>query len=267
MSDVDAWNSETDRVTLMTLHAAKGLEFPVVFIVALEEGIIPHERSRHEDDMLEEERRLLFVGMTRAQEELQLSRAMFREFRGQRRMTIPSPFLGELPRHEMRIIEPIRPARSWDQPAPEEEVWQDPHGGAVEQTAPAGELVGADLAGDEAATDSAISFDPNELGKLPVAALLTAAELERASATAAALAEIARGGSPQSHLATPAGTEFPPEVFTQGMLVRHPQYGLGKIVALSGRGVKRAATIDFASAAGQKKFNLASSPLRPAKSI
>ena len=88
----------------MTLHASKGLEFPVVFIIALEEGLMPHERSRADDDAMEEERRLLFVGMTRAEEELQLSMGQYREFRGQRRMTIPSPFLLELPRHELRMV-------------------------------------------------------------------------------------------------------------------------------------------------------------------
>ena len=104
VADVDAWDADTDRVTLMTLHASKGLEFPVVFIIALEEGLIPHERSRADDDAVEEERRLLFVGMTRAKEELQLSLGQYREFRGQRRMTIPSPFLLELPRDELRMI-------------------------------------------------------------------------------------------------------------------------------------------------------------------
>ncbi len=104
VADVDAWDADTDRATLMTLHASKGLEFPVVFIIALEEGLIPHERSRSDDDSVEEERRLLFVGMTRAKDELQLSLGQYREFRGQRRMTIPSPFLLELPRHELRMI-------------------------------------------------------------------------------------------------------------------------------------------------------------------
>ncbi len=104
VADVDAWDADTDRVTLMTLHASKGLEFPVVFIIALEEGLIPHERSRADDEAVEEERRLLFVGMTRAKEDLQLSLGQYREFRGQRRMTIPSPFLLELPRDELRMI-------------------------------------------------------------------------------------------------------------------------------------------------------------------
>ncbi len=106
VSDTDDWEQVADRVTLMTLHAAKGLEFPVVFITAVEEGLIPHERNRDHADHLEEERRLLFVGVTRAQEELQLSMARYRDFRGRRRMTIPSHFLMELPRDEIRFEEP-----------------------------------------------------------------------------------------------------------------------------------------------------------------
>jgi ATP-dependent exoDNAse (exonuclease V) beta subunit len=82
----------------MTLHAAKGLEFPVVYIVAIEDGILPHERSTHELMQLEEERRLFFVGITRAEEELRLSRAERRDFRGSYATTaILSRFLFELP--------------------------------------------------------------------------------------------------------------------------------------------------------------------------
>ncbi len=94
-SDVDALD-KSDRVSLMTLHAAKGLEFPVVYIVAVEENILPHERSKSEKKQLEEERRLLFVGITRAKEVLRISRAEYREFRGSYMPTILSTFLHEI---------------------------------------------------------------------------------------------------------------------------------------------------------------------------
>lgn len=96
-SAVDRWQEDAGAVTLMTLHAAKGLEFPVVFIIGLEQGILPHARSSESASEIEEERRLLFVGITRAERELQLSRCRVREFRGQRTATIPSSFLAELP--------------------------------------------------------------------------------------------------------------------------------------------------------------------------
>ncbi len=96
-SAVDRWEDDTGSVALMTLHAAKGLEFPVVFIVGLEQGLLPHARSGESDAELEEERRLLFVGITRARRELYLSHCRLREFRGQRTATIPSCFLSELP--------------------------------------------------------------------------------------------------------------------------------------------------------------------------
>ena len=105
MNETDDWETETDKVTLMTLHAAKGLEFPVVFIVAVEDGVLPHERVGRHPDELEEERRLAFVGLTRAKDELQLSLRRDRDFRGQRRRTIPSSFLMEMPREEMELVD------------------------------------------------------------------------------------------------------------------------------------------------------------------
>ena len=95
-SDTDAYDSEAPKVSLMTLHAAKGLEFENVFIVGLEDGLLPHERSRDSEDELEEERRLFFVGITRAKDNLHISYARERIFRGQYLRTVPSEFLYEV---------------------------------------------------------------------------------------------------------------------------------------------------------------------------
>ena len=106
VSDTDAWEANGGAVTLMTMHAAKGLEFPAVFIVGLEDGILPHERSRERPEDLEEERRLFFVGITRAQQNLRISRCMTRFRQGRSWPAVPSRFLMELPRQEMEIAEP-----------------------------------------------------------------------------------------------------------------------------------------------------------------
>jgi DNA helicase-2/ATP-dependent DNA helicase PcrA len=96
-SDVDSWDERQDCVSVMTLHAAKGLEFPVVYVIAMEQGILPGERSLNKEEDVEEERRVAFVGITRAMKELHLSHARLREFRGQTLYAIPSMFLEELP--------------------------------------------------------------------------------------------------------------------------------------------------------------------------
>ena len=212
VNDTDAWETENDRVTLMTLHASKGLEFPVVYLVAVEEGLLPHERSRDRLDQLEEERRLLFVGITRAREEAQISRAVYRDFRGQRKMTIPSQFMMELPRDEMEVIdmEPVAPV--WSEPG-----WQSP----------------------AAVANSRVEAR----GPAAAAQLTTAAEMVSGGVSAAAC----------------------PDDFCLDMLVRHPEYGLGRVMALSGSGNSRRVTVNFASRAGQKKFVIAKSPLRPVK--
>jgi DNA helicase II / ATP-dependent DNA helicase PcrA len=96
-SDVDSWDERQDCVSVMTLHAAKGLEFPVVYVIAMEQGILPGERSLNKEEDVEEERRVAFVGMTRAMKELYLGHARMRDFRGQTLYAIPSMFLEELP--------------------------------------------------------------------------------------------------------------------------------------------------------------------------
>ena len=97
-SDADSKDTAADRVTLMTLHASKGLEFPVVFLVGLEQGLFPSYRSLEDPAALEEERRLCYVGLTRAKERLFLSHASERRlWGGMREPAVPSVFLGELP--------------------------------------------------------------------------------------------------------------------------------------------------------------------------
>ena len=89
-------NSETDAVTLMTLHAAKGLEFPTVFLSGLEEGLLPHSRSLLKSEDIEEERRLMYVGITRAMDNLYLTNARSRMYFGSRGISIPSRFISEI---------------------------------------------------------------------------------------------------------------------------------------------------------------------------
>jgi DNA helicase II / ATP-dependent DNA helicase PcrA len=97
-SSLDDSTEDNNRVTLMTLHAAKGLEFPVVFLVGLEQGLFPGFRSLADPMQLEEERRLLYVGITRAQEKLFLTHAQERRLYGNREPASPSQFLAELPK-------------------------------------------------------------------------------------------------------------------------------------------------------------------------
>jgi DNA helicase-2/ATP-dependent DNA helicase PcrA len=97
-SDADSKDTEQDRVTLMTLHASKGLEFPVVYLVGMEQGLFPSYRSLEDPSALEEERRLCYVGITRAKERLFLSHASERRlWGGMREPAVPSVFLSELP--------------------------------------------------------------------------------------------------------------------------------------------------------------------------
>jgi DNA helicase-2/ATP-dependent DNA helicase PcrA len=101
LGDVDMIDGDTGSVTLMTLHAAKGLEFSVVYMVGVEDGLLPLVRGDQGVEDLEEERRLCFVGMTRAKKRLTLSLARWRMLRGVTRKTIRSRFLDELPDDEL----------------------------------------------------------------------------------------------------------------------------------------------------------------------
>jgi DNA helicase-2/ATP-dependent DNA helicase PcrA len=118
VSDIDAWDGGADRVTLMTLHTAKGLEFPMVFMLGMEEGLFPH--ARVDDADIEEERRLCYVGMTRAMKRLVLTHALRRRVYGDAQMNARSRFVDEIPPELIEFVgEPTRPASpaQWRFPA------------------------------------------------------------------------------------------------------------------------------------------------------
>lgn len=246
VNETDTWQSDTDKVTMMTLHAAKGLEFPVVFLVAVEHGLLPHERSTNDESQMEEERRLAFVGITRAEQELQLSYAVQRDFRGQRRRTVPSAFLMEMPREQMQLTQVAGPQDHWSEMDwLEDDNRQD------------------DFAADEASFDITDFGEANnspppsaEKGPGEGAAESTSDKWKVAAAQVTTAAQLAGDKSETAYRAEP-------DSFAQGMAVVHPEHGLGKIVALSGAGKNRRATVRFATA-GEKRFVLAHSPLRPA---
>ena len=237
VADTDAWETETDRVTLMTLHAAKGLEFPAVFIVACEQGLLPHERSRHDEEKLEEERRLLFVGITRAREELQISYAQYRAFRGQACPTVPSSFLMELPRNEMKMSDTVGSRRT----TPD---WEDGFEPGTDDgfEAEASQVTATDEA-DFSQEEQASHHKREKTAVTLTSGLVTGADI------------LAQHDKPR----------ISPNVFRHGMAVEHPQYGTGTIIALSGNGPKRTATVRFFQDNEERKFRLIFSDLIPAE--
>jgi len=240
VSDTDVWESTSEFVTMMSLHAAKGLEFKKVFIIGLEDGILPHERSSSDDEKIEEERRLLFVGITRAEEELQLSRCLNRFRKGSYWPAIASRFLMELPRDEMQVFEPrgqnhgmsdqelqdtISRMSDWSNDVPVYDVNED----AASITA-------------EPASSSPVSEPKSKTPIVPsIAEMMTGAQLA------------AKEFDGNDRLA--------PEEYSIGLEVEHVQYGVGTVVTMSGTGKKRTAAIEFPEY-GQKQFRVAYSNLR-----
>ena len=136
-SEADEGEGPDDaHVWLMTLHAAKGLEFPLVVLAGMEDGLFPHSRTLDDEEGLEEERRLCYVGMTRAERRLVLTGAARRRLFGEYQSTEPSRFLFEIPPELVRVVEPVyspRPASAgygYDDPP------RRPYGGSRRRKAP-----------------------------------------------------------------------------------------------------------------------------------
>ncbi len=249
VSDTDVWESDANFVTMMTMHAAKGLEFPCVYVVGLEDGLLPHERSVGNDDEVEEERRLLFVGITRAEEELQFSRCLNRFRRGSYWPAIPSRFLMELPRDEMEIFgaqhqQAGMTADDLQRAIDSMDIVDAPDFSdlpAIDiHASDAAISVGGDMFGEKTVEPS----DGEPAVKKPsMASMMTGAELAK------------------QHQTNATADRLEPEACEVGIEVEHVEYGVGKVIAMTGTGRKLTATINFPKV-GNKRICLAFSNLR-----
>jgi len=215
IADIDEYDERSDAVTLITLHQAKGLEFPVVFIVGMEEGLLPHARSMGDEEELEEERRLCYVGMTRARERLYLFRAFKRTLFGNSEARAPSRFLAQLDpgllsdgREEARRTGRSAPGGGQARPSGE------PRPVPAAVSSPAGS--GRPAPGQKRGRDPSAGVPPAAgTGSLP----------------------LEKGGTPE---ASPN--------FSAGQRVRHPTLGAGVVIAVKAVGADQEVTVVFESA-------------------
>ena len=251
VGDADAWDASADRVALMTLHAAKGLEFPVVYLVAMEDGILPHERSLDRPEHLEEERRLVFVGITRGREEVHASCARMRDYRGTRRISAPSLFLAEMQGSETTVV---------GSEAPPSDAVFDPFGDAARRRADDFDDLIQDVpasrpsVGGQAARGDGLTIDVDdsqaEMAR-PEPAARRRRGFEGAIQRATDLAaRMESGGRPRL-------------TFAVGQRVRHADYGDGAITGISGTGPRSVGTVIFDGPAGTRKFILGHGALVP----
>jgi DNA helicase-2/ATP-dependent DNA helicase PcrA len=216
-----------NAVVLMTMHSAKGLEFPVVFIIGMEEGVFPHSRAWADDEELEEERRLAYVGITRAEEQLYLTCARMRTLYGRTSTNLPSRFLQELPQEAIEVVHAGRaggfgggaygsPAGNYGSPA-------GSYGGMARGAGPYG-YRGASPAAR-----------PNPVGPHPAAAVQSAAP----------------GG---------AGVDY-----QTGDKVAHRKWGTGTVVAVKGSGDDTELQIAFPAPVGIKRLLAKFAPITKAE--
>ena len=228
VSDADQIPDDESQVVLMTLHSAKGLEFPAVFLIGLEDGVFPHLRSLTEPAELEEERRLAYVGITRARERLFLSHAWSRTMFGSTQYNPPSRFLDEIPQ---RLVESVEGQRR----ASRSGAWADSVG----------------------TTSSTSSWGDRPDRRAGISSERRRANRERMVDQALAAGASAGGSAAATGSAGPAGG------FRIGDDVVHGKGGEGVVIDLSGSGDKTEITIHFPDL-GPKVLLLAWAPLKKA---
>ena len=238
VSDADSYSAEA-RVTLMTLHAAKGLEFPLVFLAGMEEGLFPHSRTLTDPEQMEEERRLCYVGMTRAMDTLLLTRARYRRRYGSDapESSMPSRFLDEVPARLIEDLSPKSYSNAYATPYPQR---GDDYGGERHYSYEDE----SQEAGGGARTYAAQRFGSRRPGAGPTA---SGGPLDNTAAF------FGKGGRltmrPKLHIEAPTGRTG----LGKGARVRHPKYGEGVIFAREGEGEDAKLTVQFSSH-GMKKL-------------
>lgn len=271
VSDTDAL-ADTEKslgqVTLMTLHAAKGLEFPRVYLVGLEQGLLPHERSLRENtgDEVEEERRLLFVGITRAEDQLTITHTAARATRGRVQISIQSQFLPEL---DAELIDRTTGFPStygsagrrqgevseWDEPVVDVNAdCADADAASNDSRAADGMSAHTDI--DQATLDFADDESDNSAENAAVADAEPASKQKSALLAGVRLttaADLLSGTAREVDLAVQ---------YQVGQQVRHPHYGVGTVKSLGEVNRRRKVTVDFGGS--EETMIVGIAPLKPA---
>jgi ATP-dependent DNA helicase UvrD/PcrA len=241
VADTDQYKADA-RVTLMTMHSAKGLEFPLVFIVGWEEGLFPHSRAATSEEDLEEERRLCYVAITRAQQQLYITHAMQRRIFGEESITEPSRFLNELP---LELLQNMSPGPSWLGFAERPETRNNREAAAALRGEPS----------------RPVKKTSNYAGKTYNSVDGVREFFNRRTGSAGGEREPARDGYKRAigeHSTKRDRTAGEPVVlsgveFGVGVRVRHAKYGTGVVLRSEGAGDDAKLTVSFPGY-GQKKF-------------
>lgn len=253
-SDTDKYDRDAD-VTLMTVHSAKGLEFPVVFLVGLEDGIFPHSRSINDPKELEEERRLAYVAITRAEKLLYVTHSMRRRVFGEEIAAEPSQFLNEMP---LELIEDLSYGSSWLSYARSTTTQSHKYAaaalrGEVRQEKPRNLYTGKTYNSSEAIAEffNKRNVEPQSRGETEIDSDRSASVNEHSDITT----EKPHSGFDKLRAAaskTPQSAIRDPQSFVPGSHVRHDKYGKGLVLRREGSGDNIKLTISFPGF-GQKK--------------
>ena len=256
VADTDIWDPAGNQISLMTFHACKGLEFPVVYMVALEDGILPHERSLDDDNQLEEERRLVFVGITRGQQEVHASAARIRDYRGSRRISAPSIFLTEMLGEETLLTGPEAPALEQAATSFDEADWHsdsaDPFADCFESQ--------PDVVDDLSIEEPNATAVPRL--QRPDGLVLEVDGEDEGPAADQSPVQKTVGRKRQTadlaiRLASELGAPAEPPILQTGERVTHETYGSGTLERISGSGPRAIGVVRFDGASRTRSFVLA----------